>query len=1112
MGCSNSSPDMVVEFDDYKENKRLKLLIINYILLRKEIFYNDKISDENIYLVETDYFQKICEKINFNFNENKIVYNEYINRKLLSDVFNLGNSKIKFIEKKYDIKSKDSIIEIITEKILNKLNFEEEEYEGKNITYNKISEEEIEIIFRDNSKLKLNIMKEKIPFKIITEEKNKPLNKTHLRKDLDESGLNKIKYNKIKENEFSKDKFNISEDQNILANTNFTVVENNKNKNILNSNSEHNILNTMVANNKEIRQTINFRMFYECYRKFFDDLNNMNNLISKPIDSNKVYNDYAILSKRSYNLLIKLFESDSKYFNENFIIDSFEKLKPNYNIDFNNLNIKNRWKEYIKTKSFFNLDMEKIKDTESKYPINFILIKRNLLEKFGFDYNEFKSNSFDVFFGEDHLFIKISKKNRVEIIICSKDKFFFNTNIVLFSFQKKYFKNEVEPNIKNKGGFNDFFSKIGFDTSNQSIYRHIIGEDIISEIYIINYKYNKKQIKVNPFLKQIIISLYNIKELKEYFGKYASENKDLISLFIQFIHQFPFKYENGLIIINEIEDIIKLNGIENNFNNIINFIIEFMHLSLNKIIFGYKNKNENEIYGAESTDKNYVLDICINKFNHDNKTIIKDLFYGIILNTTTPTCCSERYYKCAITKYIYLNYEDIKNHDDLGDIMENWAISKDDNYHCEGCFIESDADINKTYEVYPKILIIILNDEKEKNKKSIKFPIELNISNFSFNYKLLSVISSKTFDNNFKLFKYENENWLLAEKIEKKIGQKEVENYSKYPRVFFYERNKQMKFKERSGTEIGFDNFFNQTPSSKNLKIDNTRIKNSLDYHNEDSFINNNISNENELFKKNNYNINQNEPDLNQNKYPNNNFSINNNENQNLIQLNNIDNIPLPKEYIDALGGINNLNIIINNKSNSNNNSEYYDDDFGKKDGNKDEIKKLQYNLNFNKYNITNNIQINQNNTNNQTNNNSNNNFNNETNFNKQNNNPFYNKINQYNKYYPMNNNNLNDEKFLNPKFSYVSSDKQSNILEKKEINLKFVYNGFEFSLALYDENIAFIDVIQMLKDQIPEIQSENYYFVTQGEIINITKTIKENKIKDGFVIIMFKSDSNSDK
>ena len=137
-------------------------------------------------------------------------------------------------------------------------------------------------------------------------------------------------------------------------------------------------------------------MFYAYYIKFFDDLNNMNNLISKHINSNDVYKDYVILSKRSYNILIKLFETDSKFFNENYIIDSFEKLRPMNNIDFNNLNIKNRWKTYIKNETFFKLDMEIIKNTRSKYPNNFILIKRELLEKFGFIYNEFKENSFDV--------------------------------------------------------------------------------------------------------------------------------------------------------------------------------------------------------------------------------------------------------------------------------------------------------------------------------------------------------------------------------------------------------------------------------------------------------------------------------------------------------------------------------------------------------------------------------------------------------------------------------------------------------------------------------------------------------------------------------------------
>ena len=1108
MGCSNSSAEVIMEIEDYKENERLKKLVINYILLRKQVLYEEKIIDENLYLVETDYFQKICDTINFDFNENEIKYNDNFNQKLLSEIFKLGNPKIKFIENKDDIKSTNSNIEIVTEKILYYLNIDEKEYKDKNIIYNKISEEEIEIIFKNRSKLKLSIIKEKIPFKIIKEEKMKSLNKIGLRKDLNESDLNKNEYIQIQEKDFSNKKLNISEDKNILATTDFTVVGNNKN--ILNCQSEPNILNTVIGNLNEHKRIINFRMFYDYYIKFFDDLNNMNNLISKHINSNDVYKDYVILSKRSYNILIKLFETDSKFFNENYIIDSFEKLRPMNNIDFNNLNIKNRWKTYIKNETFFKLDMEIIKNTRSKYPNNFILIKRELLEKYGFIYNEFKENSFDVFFGEDYLFIKISKKSLIKIIICSKDNFFFNTNLVLFCFQKNYFEKEVEPNIKNKDGFNDFFSKIGMDASKQSIYRHIIGEDVLSEIYIINYKHRKKEIKVNPLLKQIIISLYNIKELKENFGKYGSENSDIISLFIQFIHQFPFKYENGLIIINEIENIIKDNKVENNFINIIDFIFKCMYEILNGNIFG--NKIDNYFnYGMEATDKNYVLDICKKNSNYNNKSIIKDLFYGIILKTTIPTCCSERYYKCKISKYVYFNYEEIKNYDDLTDIMEKWGNSKDNNYHCDGCFIESDADISETFEEHPKILIIILNDENEKNKKSIKFPIELNINKFSFTYKLLSVISTKSLDNNFELLKHENDNWVLVEDNEKNIGQKEVEIYSKYPRVFFYERNMEIrKSLEKSPTEIGVDNFFNQTPSSRNLKLDNTRIKNSIDYHNNYSIININNTNENELFMKNN--INPYEPNLSQNNYPNNNININNHENQNLIQLNNFDNIQIPKEYIEKLGGINNINNLIYNKTNSNNVSEYYDDDNGKKDGNKDTIKKLKYNLNINNYNITNNIQIYPNY--NQMNNNSNNNINYEKNSYNQSNGPINNQINQYNNYYPLNfnnnNNNSKNEKYLNPKFSYINSEKQSNIsniLEKKEINLKFVHNGLEYSLAIYDENILFKDVILMLKEQIPDIQSDNYFFLTQGKKININKTIKENEIEDGFYILIYETD-----
>ena len=79
-----------------------------------------------------------------------------------------------------------------------------------------------------------------------------------------------------------------------------------------------------------------------------------------------------------------------------------------------------------------------------------------------------------------------------------------------------------------------------------------------------------------------------------------------------------------------------------------------------------------------------------------------------------------------------------------------------------------------------------------------------------------------------------------------------------------------------------------------------------------------------------------------------------------------------------------------------------------------------------------------------------------------------------------------------------------SKIEEKKEINLKFVYNGYCFSLTLYNNEIVFKKVIQMLKDQIPEIDDINFFFIALAKPIDINKTIKENKILDGYEIKIF--------
>ena len=115
-----------------------------------------------------------------------------------------------------------------------------------------------------------------------------------------------------------------------------------------------------------------------------------------------------------------------------------------------------------------------------------------------------------------------------KIIICSRDKFFFNTNIIIKCLEKLYFENEVIKFIKNKGGFEYFFSKKGFDINNKNHFRDFDEETPIGEIRIINYKSNiidtndtveEKETKINLFYEQIIISLNSIKQLSDYLNE-----------------------------------------------------------------------------------------------------------------------------------------------------------------------------------------------------------------------------------------------------------------------------------------------------------------------------------------------------------------------------------------------------------------------------------------------------------------------------------------------------------------------------------------------------------------------------------------------------------------
>ena len=901
MGCSCSSDQLTLEDLELDE---LKNINSEYIKLHKQISNKNTKIDEHIYLVETDFFQKLCENFSINLSDVENLNIDIVNSEIENFPNNLRFPRIKIIENQDEIKTPD--IELITEKILELLKLDEIKYIDKNVEFKKLQDEKIELVFKNGTKITIIYTKEKIPFKVDNNEKYNLKNKDHL-----------------------------SNQNNVIANQNPIIYNNNSS------------LNNAI---------LKYENFYLYYSQLFNDLKELDNLMKSQIDSSKIYNDYVIISKANYNYLTKLFENNNLFYSSD-IIDSYEKITPITKVDniIDNV-IDIRIEKYIKDDSFLHLDMKLVINTDLNYLENFILIKKDLLKKFGVDENKMINNIFDIFIGENYIYIDIDKKMHNKIIICSRDKFFFNTNIIIKCLEKLYFENEVIKYIKNKGGFEYFFSTKGFDINNKNHFRDFDEETPIGEIRIINYKSNiidtndtveEKETKINLLYEQIIISLNSIKQLSGYLNE-----KEINLLLNKYIYDLTPKNENDtknnksnddLLIkdkdLREIENLIKLRN-KNNFKDIIDTILDIIHLKL-----GGKKIDEND----EGNDRNYICDTFKNNFNEINNTIIKNLFFGIILNTTIPICCKEKFYKCDLSKFIYLNHENIKNYNNLNDILENWDFSETNLYFCQRCYSDNEADIKKVFIEYPNILIIILNDEKEKEKKSIEFPFELDISKFAFKYKLINVISSPDIYKDFKNIKCENNKWILLDKTNKKLNQEELKLYTKYPRVFFYEKIKkgQKEIELDTKTEKKVDDFFNASIITKTLKPNDTRINNSMR-----CFIDNIVESNNdfELIKRNN----NNNTKIEENEYNNlNNVNKNNlrydiknteeNQNNGLININiiNSKNKPLNGEFKknDNQSYANVDNKIIN---------EYYDNDNMNDDAAcKDNKKEINVNKDF---------------------------------------------------------------------------------------------------------------------------------------------------------------------
>ena len=806
-------PDKIskmIDNNNKDESVRYYEVMSNYIEFYENSF-NKFEKGNHIYLVETDFFKNNFKELSIDLNTEKIdlivLKDKILSKKLKFPKY----KKMKFIYSEKDVQNITSNIEILNDEILGYLISDSKEYINKEVKCKIKQNNEIDVILENTT---ITIKKEKFNINIIKKDNDEKSNSTNfsfqnqtvnnqLFSDLSKIQINPQEQKTQKKiindsnciNEINKNNDEISSKNSDLISNNFNVQ---MNKDLISiSNISDDLKYTVIG--KPLDNSIykdenslliaKYELYNEYYKKFFEELKNIDKLLSGTIEPEYHYDDYVIINKSYFNKLIKLFEPMSIYNNESYIIDSYDKLTKIENLEININQFNDRLRKLKTTPP--QLEVESINNSKYKYPKKFLLIKKDLLVNFHIKERNFKLNIFRLLFGEKYLFIKLKKS----VIVCSKEDLFFSVNYVFICFHRKYFETELVPNIQNKGGFDYFFNKIGFDVSKNDVFRHISEEGTLSEIYLINYK---EDIKVE-YLKYIILSLSNITQLTDNLLNHVNTDKRIASLFIDFLRmkQENFDYKTYINIINDMLKYIKNYEIDTNLNNfqiLLDIILNNLHKELNTKII-----KEDE-YPSESKDKNYVINLFKKNYESQNESIIKKLFFGLALTTIIPSCnCKEKNYRCELVQYIYINQENLNESNNLEDFLNNWGKSKINKYHCKKCNIYCEAESFKELKEYPEILIIILNNEIGENKKSIKFPQILNIQKFLYKYKISNIISSQSKKNNFNIIsKNKNDEWIVKDKDGKeKTDIKDIKTYFKYPMFYFTKNQKKMIIKLR---------------------------------------------------------------------------------------------------------------------------------------------------------------------------------------------------------------------------------------------------------------------------------------------------------------------------
>ena len=244
--------------------------------------------------------------------------------------------------------------------------------------------------------------------------------------------------------------------------------------------------------------------YYTYLSSLFNSIRAIPNLAGKHIiDANK-FDNYYIISKKYFNRLTKIFESEEIYQNDNIIFDSYNQVKniTNLNEDELQQNAKlfTERLKILNDEDLFKPEYDINKKSGLHYPKDFIIINENeldqMLNNFNIKINNIKNYLYKVLLGENYLFIKSNTNNNTYYVCYSLIFLFYVEKIFIFN-EDKYFSREINLYIKNRGGIDYYFEERQLDSSIET--QPIIDKEKENIGRLININTSGTMINLNKF-------------------------------------------------------------------------------------------------------------------------------------------------------------------------------------------------------------------------------------------------------------------------------------------------------------------------------------------------------------------------------------------------------------------------------------------------------------------------------------------------------------------------------------------------------------------------------------------------------------------------------------